>query len=89
MSARLTAQARPDDGRASNNQACELQEQSMALRQAMAARSATGLLIARRALACVARSAGMRQAMIWCQGSREGYGFGKQVKSDYLAGGST
>jgi len=55
----------------------------------MTARSATGLFIARRALACVARSAGMRQAMIWCQGNREGYGFGKQVKSDYLAGGST
>jgi hypothetical protein len=47
------------------------------------------LFIARRALACVARSAGMRQSMIWCQGNREGYCFGKQAKSDYLAGGST
>jgi hypothetical protein len=44
---------------------------------------------AQRALACVARPTGMRQAMIWCKGNREGYGFGKQVKSDYLAGGST
>ncbi len=55
----------------------------------MTAQSAAGLFIARRALACIARSAVMRQSMIWCQGNREGYGFGKHVKSDYLAGGST
>jgi hypothetical protein len=61
----------------------------MAPRQAMTAESAIGLFNARRALACVACSAVVRQAMIWCKGNREGYGFGKQVKSDYLAGGST
>jgi hypothetical protein len=55
----------------------------------MMAESVTGLFIVSRALTGVARSTGMRRAMIWCKGNWEGYGFGKQVKSDYLAGGST
>jgi hypothetical protein len=55
----------------------------------MTADSVTWLFMVSRALTGVTRSTGMRQAMIWCKGNRESYGFGKQVKSDYLAGGST
>jgi hypothetical protein len=61
----------------------------MTPRQALMAESVTGLFIVSRALTGVARSTGMRRPMIWCKGNWEGYGFGKQVKSDYLAGGST